>query len=68
MALELGVVKEGSDADLHIGGMVRPLLQPYSQGFLTAQWNIGQPDVSVKEVQRNLDGSWWGLDVRLILH
>ena len=68
MALELGVVKEGNDADLHIGGMVRPLLQPYSQGALAVQWNIGQPDVAVKELQRNLDGSWWGLDVRLILH
>lgn len=68
MALELGIVKEGEAADLHIGGALRPLIQPLFQGGLVARWNVGQGDADLREVQRILDGSWWGLDVRLILH
>lgn len=68
MGMELGVVREGKDMDVHVGGVVRPSVQPFSQGQLTAQWNIGQPDVSILEVGRSLDGGWWGLDVRVILH
>lgn len=68
MALELGVVKEGEDADLHIGGAIRPLVQPVAQGGLTARWNVGQPDAGLRSLTRILDGSWWGLDVRFILH
>ena len=29
MGLELGIVREGEDADLHIGGALRPLIQPF---------------------------------------
>ena len=68
MALELGLVKEGEDADLHIGGVLRPLIQPLSQAGLTARWNVGQGDADTRTILRTLDGSWWGLDVRLILH
>lgn len=68
MALELGIVKEGEDADLHIGGALRPLIQPLFRGDLVARWNVGQGDADLREVERILDGSWWGLDVRLILH
>jgi hypothetical protein len=68
MALELGIVKEGEDADLHIGGVLRPLIQPLIQGDLVARWNVGQGDSDLRQIQRVLDGSWWGLDVRLILH
>jgi len=68
MALELGIVKEGDDADLHIGGVLRPLIQPLIQGGLTGQWNLGQADAGAGYVERVLDGSWWGLDIRLILH
>lgn len=68
MGLELGIVREGEDADLHIGGALRPLIQPLFQGELTARWNVGQPDAALREVDRTLDGSWWALDVRLILH
>ena len=41
MALELGLMKEGEEADLHIGGVLRPLIQPLSQTGLTARWNVG---------------------------
>lgn len=68
MALELGLVKEGEEADLHIGGVLRPLIQPLSQAGLTARWNVGQGDADIRTILRTLDGSWWGLDVRLILH
>lgn len=68
MGIELGIVREGKDMDLHVGGAVRPTIQPFSQGALSAQWNVGQPDVSILEVGRSLDGGWWGLDVRVILH
>lgn len=68
MALELGIVKEGKDQDLHIGGVLRPLIQPLIQGTLDGQWNLGQPDAGSGTIERVLDGSWWGLDVRLILH
>ena len=68
MALELGLVKEGEEADLHIGGVLRPLIQPLSQAGLTARWNVGQGDADTRTILRTLDGSWWGLDVRLILH
>jgi hypothetical protein len=68
MGLELGVVKEGEDADLHVGGVLRPLIQPLFSGDLTARWNVGQADADLREADRVLDGSWWGLDIRLILH
>lgn len=68
MALELGLVREGEDADVHIGGVLRPLIQPLVQGGLTARWNVGQDDADLRSILRNLDGSWWGLDVRVILH
>ncbi len=68
MALELGVVREGKDADLHIGGALRPLIQPLFRGDLTTRWNVGQPDAALVEVDRVMDGSWWGVDLRLILH
>jgi hypothetical protein len=68
MALELGLVKEGEEADLHIGGVLRPLIQPLSQAGLTARWNVGQGDADTRTILRTLDGSWWGLDVRFILH
>ena len=68
MALELAVVKEGDEADFHIGAALRPLIQPLMQGGLTGQWNLGQADAGNGYIERVLDGSWWGLDVRLILH
>lgn len=68
MALELGVVKEGTDADLHVGGALRPLIQPLLRGDLVARWNVGQADADLRTAERILDGSWWGLDLRLILH
>ena len=68
MALELGVVKEGEDADVHIGGVLRPLIQPLIQGGLTGQWNLGQADAGSGYIERVLDGSWWGADIRVILH
>lgn len=68
MALELGVVKEGEDADVHIGGVLRPLIQPLFQGGLTGQWNLGQADAGSGYIERVLDGSWWGADIRVILH
>ena len=68
MALELGLVREGEEADVHIGGVLRPLIQPLVQGGLTARWNVGQGDADLRTILRNLDGSWWALDVRLILH
>jgi len=68
LGLELGIVREGDDADLHIGGVLRPLIQPLFQGELTARWNVGQPDAALRQMTRALDGSWWGLDIRLILH
>jgi len=68
MGLELGIVREGEDADLHIGGALRPLIQPLFQGELEARWNVGQSDVSSRNLARTLDGSWWALDIRLILH
>lgn len=68
MALELGVVREGEDQDLHIGGVLRPLIQPLVQGGLTGRWNVGQPDSGIGTIERVLDGSWWGLDIRFILH
>jgi len=68
MALELGVVREGEDQDLHIGGVLRPLIQPLVQGGLTGRWNVGQPDSGIGAIERVLDGSWWGVDVRVILH
>lgn len=69
MGLELGVIREGTDMDLHVGGVLRPLIQPLFQGDLVARWNVGQSDADTREMlQRVMDGSWWGLDVRLILH
>jgi len=68
MALELGIVKEGEEADLHIGGVLRPLIQPLFQGGLTGRWNVGQADAGNATLERVLDGSWWGLDIRAILH
>ena len=68
MGLELGIVREGEDADLHVGAALRPLIQPLFQGELTARWNVGQPDAGLREMDRTLDGGWWGLDIRLILH
>ncbi len=46
----LGIVREGEDADLHIGGALRPLIQPLFQGELTARWNVGQPDAALRQV------------------
>ena len=54
--------------DLHIGGVLRPLVQPIVRGGLTARWNVGQSDADVRTILRSLDGSWWGLDIRVILH
>ena len=68
MALELGIVNEGEEADLHIGGVLRPLIQPFVQGELTGRWNVGQGDAGTATLERVLDGSWWGLDIRVILH
>ena len=68
MVLELGLVREGENADLHIGGVLRPLVQPIVRGGLTARWNVGQSDADVRTILRSLDGSWWGLDIRVILH
>ena len=69
MGLELGVIKEGKDMDLHVGGVLRPLIQPLFRGDLVARWNVGQPDADLREMrERVMDGSWWGLDLRLILH
>ena len=69
MGLELGIIREGTDMDLHVGGVLRPLIQPLFQGDLVARWNVGQSDADTREMlQRVMDGSWWGLDVRLILH
>ena len=68
MALELGFVKEGEDADFHFGGVLRPMIQPLIQGGLTGRWNLGQSDAGIGYLERLLDGSWWGVDVRLILH
>ena len=47
MALELGLVKEGEEADVHIGGVLRPLIQPLVQAGLTARWNVGQGDADL---------------------
>ena len=68
MALELGLVKEGEELDWHIGGLLRPMVQPLIQGGLSAQWNLGQGDAGSGAINRVLDGSWWGLDFRVILH
>ena len=68
MALELGLVKEGEERDWHFGGLLRPMIQPLIQGGLSAQWNLGQGDAGSGSVKRVLDGSWWGLDFRVILH
>ena len=68
MALELGLVKEGEERDWHIGGLLRPMIQPLIQGGLSAQWNLGQEDAGSGSLERVLDGSWWGLDLRVILH
>ncbi len=68
MALELGLVKEGEERDWHIGGLLRPMIQPLIQGGLSAQWNLGQEDAGSGSLERVLDGSWWGLDFRVILH
>ena len=55
--------------DLHVGGVLRPLIQPLFRGDLVARWNVGQPDADLREMRdRVMDGSWWGLDLRLILH
>lgn len=68
MALELGLVKEGEERDWHIGGLLRPMVQPLIQGGLSAQWNLGQGDAGSGAIDRVLDGSWYGLDFRVILH